>query len=121
MQGRPASPGTPKWYAQQGQMLQFWPSALSQGTLRLNLSYVPAQEVDEAPLPELAITAIEARAEAMVLRIPSPPGGPNYQNLQHALEREQDFHRSIGNLKAISFYGEVGDLIAAPEPFPGVP
>ncbi len=119
MQGRPASPGVPKWYAQQGMMIQFWPATASGGTLRLNLSYVPVTDVEEAALPELTVTAIEAKAESMLLRVPNPPGGPNYQNLQFATERDQDFGRCIGNLKAISFYGEVGDLIASPEPFPG--
>jgi hypothetical protein len=86
------------------------------GTLVVTYSFVPTVEVGSINLPELAVTAIEARAESMLLRI---PGG--CQNLAHALDRDRDFHRCISNLKSISIYGETGDLVMVSANFPGAP
>ena len=121
LEGRTASPGKPRWYAQAGQVLHLWPKSGAGGTARVHISYVPGEELDEAPLPELAVTAIEAKAESLLLRVPHKPGGPEYQNLQMAAMRDKEFHACIGNLKSISFYGETGELVLEPEPFPGAP
>ena len=121
LEGRVAGGSSPRWYAQAGQMLHLWPKSTAGGTARVHVSYVPGEELDEAPLPELAVTAIEARAESLLLRVPHKPGGPEYQNLQMAAGRDKDYHSCIGNLKAISFYGETGELMLEPEPFPGAP
>lgn len=118
------SEGIPAYYSQQGQFLMLYPAAEEAGTLTMEVSYVPTEDVEEAPLPEIAVTAIEARAESMLLRLPDAnpaKDGARYQSLGHARERERDFHLTIGNLKAISLYGEVGDVETMIDPFPGAP
>jgi len=115
------TPGQPIFYSQQGGVLTLSPPSRSGGTTKVFYSYAPTTTVDTIDLPEAATLAISALAESLVLRVPSKPGGPNYQDLGHAKERENDFHRAIGNLKAISFYGEVGEIVVHPEPFPGAP
>ena len=125
--------GVPRVFAQKGSILYLWPSTEVGGTVTIEYSYVPLSDVDEVPLPEMAITAIEARAESMILRVPDPKAGSStgadgrsyqsrgYQSLEHARVRERDFHACLGNLKWISDYGEGGDVLMVASLFPGAP
>lgn len=117
LEGQDATTSAPVYYAQQGDTLQVYPATDTGGTATVYYSYVPTTELDSVDLPETAVTAIEAKAEAMLLRLPGEP----YQNMGMAQERERDFHRAINNLKAIAFYGETGDVITVSASVPGAP
>lgn len=113
---RNASSGTPRYWAQKGSQLMVWPKATASSTLKVEVAYVPTAEVDSIDLPEQAVTAIEAKAEAMLAKVPG-----THQNLQYSQVREGDYRRSIGHLRSLSTYGTTGDYGMKVRRYPGAP
>jgi hypothetical protein len=107
--------GTPWGWSQQGDTVRVYPIPIENRTLRLEASYVPTDEPDSAPLPELAVMAVEARAEALALAIPGA-----FQDKVEARSKEMYYRRCIGALKDVGDRGEVGEVKVYAPRIPGV-
>lgn len=111
-----SSTGTsPSYWSQQGSTIRIYPGLVANQDLQLECSYVPTNEPDEAPLPELAVGAVEAKATELAMLLPGPDRDPKLAML-HA----DRYKRNLGNLKAIGDFGEVGEVMAYIPPIPGV-
>lgn len=97
--------GKPEAFSEQGPVVILYPTPTTAGTLRLAVAYVPTTDLDTAPLPDAAIEALEARAEALLWKVMGPG-----QNLQMALTKDHEYRRALAHLKSLSIFGEVGPL-----------
>jgi hypothetical protein len=107
---------TPRNFAQRGDTLLVWPKCSVDRVLRVTTSYVPQDELDTAPLPELAVPAVEAAARSMVLLLPGSGRDP-----QAASEAEEEMHRCMPELRSFADDGESGPPVLRVRRFPGAP
>lgn len=106
---------TPSGWSQQGGTVRIYPGLTANMDLRLECSYVPTDGPDLAPLPEIAAQAVTEKALCLALLVPGPDRDP-----RHAADRNSQYHRHLGNLKAIGDFGEGGEVMAYIPPIPGV-
>lgn len=114
--------GTPRYFVQERDTIHMAPIPDVAGVLVVQYSWVPTTAVDTVDLPDIAAIAIALKAESDVLIYPpSDPTQVDLRNANRSAQKEREYQASIGNLKAISLYGESGAVIKNPEIYPGAP
>lgn len=98
----------PYAFSQQDETVLVYGTPTEDGQLKVTISFAPTVDVDTAPLPAKARPAVEVAAERLLLRIPGAG-----QSFQASEARERELRGMLQNLKAISLFGESGEIVAS--------